>query len=181
MSATRRWPPRASNVWTIEEAQEHFEEVFARAFQDGPQLLVEHGKPLAYLASKEDGDEDRRASRSCTRNRRTTMAIRKPTEWTLEEARRHLHAVIVEASEAGPQPVEHANAGEAIIVPAKEWINSGRLADFFLNSPLRGSGIVLERAPDTVDDFTGWMERRGTFDDLERLADSLASREDESR
>jgi prevent-host-death family protein len=54
MSGAQRWPPRATNVWTIEEAQEHFDEVFERAFQDGPQLLVDNGVPVAYLASKED-------------------------------------------------------------------------------------------------------------------------------
>ncbi len=50
----KQWPARESNEWTIEEAQEHFDEVFDRAFQDGPQLLTDSGTPLAYLASKED-------------------------------------------------------------------------------------------------------------------------------
>ncbi len=50
----QRWPPRETNVWTIEEAQEHFEEVFDRGFQDGPQLLGDNGKPVAYLVSKKD-------------------------------------------------------------------------------------------------------------------------------
>ena len=54
MGGAQRWLPRASNVWTIEEAQEHFDEAFERAFQDGPQLLVDNGVPVAYHASKED-------------------------------------------------------------------------------------------------------------------------------
>ncbi|HYI26164.1 MAG TPA: type II toxin-antitoxin system Phd/YefM family antitoxin [Thermomicrobiales bacterium] len=54
MTALRQWPPRDTNIWTIEEAQEHFEEVFERAFQDGPQLLTDNGVPVAYLVSKED-------------------------------------------------------------------------------------------------------------------------------
>jgi prevent-host-death family protein len=50
----RLWPPRESNEWTIEEAEQHFDEVFDRAFQDGPQLLIDDGVPVAYLVSKED-------------------------------------------------------------------------------------------------------------------------------
>lgn len=100
------------------------------------------------------------------------MAIRKPTEWTLDEARRHLHALIREATQAGPQPVERDHSQEALIVPFGNWVNTGSLADFFLNSPLRGPDIDLERLPDTVADLDDWMRRRGTFDDLERLADA---------
>ncbi len=49
-----QWPPRDSNEWTIEEAEQHFDEVFDRAFQDGPQLLIDDGVPVAYLVSKDD-------------------------------------------------------------------------------------------------------------------------------
>jgi hypothetical protein len=101
------------------------------------------------------------------------MAVRKPTEWTLDEARRHLHALIGEAVEAGPQRVERDDSREALVVPVEQWVNVGSLADFFLNSPLRGLDIDLERLPDTVEDFDQWMRDRGTFDDLERLADAL--------
>jgi prevent-host-death family protein len=54
MSNTQLLPPRSTNAWTIEEAQENFDEVFERAFQDGPQVLVDNGVPVAYLASRED-------------------------------------------------------------------------------------------------------------------------------
>ena len=108
------------------------------------------------------------------------MAIRKPTEWTLDEARRHLHALIGEAVNAGPQPVERGDTEAALIVPIESWVNVGSLADFFLNSPLRGSDIDLERLPDTVADFDDWMRRRGTVEDLEHLADSLLARDEET-
>ncbi|HYI26163.1 MAG TPA: hypothetical protein VD767_12200 [Thermomicrobiales bacterium] len=107
------------------------------------------------------------------------MAIRKPTEWTIEEARRHLHALIGEAEQAGPQPVEKDDSQEVMIVPIGKWRSGGNLADFFLNSPLRNSGINLEPLPFTVEDFDEWMRKRGTFDDLERLADALVTQAEE--
>jgi hypothetical protein len=105
------------------------------------------------------------------------MAVRKPTEWTVEEARRHLRAMVGEAKQAGPLPVEGAEDQEALVVPLSDWEKStpggGNLADLFLNSPLRGSDIELERDQMSVEDFVKWMKDRGTFDDLERLADAL--------
>lgn len=50
----QQWPARESNEWTIEEAEQHFDDVFDRAFQDGPQLLIDGGVPVAYLVSRED-------------------------------------------------------------------------------------------------------------------------------
>ncbi len=113
------------------------------------------------------------------------MAIRKPTEWTPDEARRHLHALIGEATETGPQPVERPNSQEALIVPVPPWrepqpTTGETLVEFFQRSGLGDAALDLERLPDTVEDFDEWMRRRGTFDDLERLADALLARADES-
>jgi len=43
-----------------------------------------------------------------------------------------------------------------MVVPPDDWgrdqRRKGTLAEFFHNSPLRGSGIILERHPDTIGD-----------------------------
>lgn len=101
------------------------------------------------------------------------MAIRKPVEWTTDEARRHLHALLREAAGHDPQPVERSDGAEIVVVSVGTWRNPGNLADFFLNSPLRDSGIELERHPDTLEDVDEWMRRRGTFDEIDRLADDF--------
>lgn len=48
------------------------------------------------------------------------MAVRKPTEWKVEEARRHLRALVGEAKQAGPLPVERRENQEALVVPVPQ-------------------------------------------------------------
>lgn len=106
------------------------------------------------------------------------MAVRKPTEWKVEEARRHLRALVGEAKQAGPLPVERQENQEALVVPVPQWGDrphplEGSLLEFFKRSGMQDSEADLERDPMTADDLDEWMRNRGTFDDLERLADAL--------
>ncbi len=85
------------------------------------------------------------------------MAIRKvrhSMSWPLAEAKAHLDEVIDEVEGGEPQTVLTNGDERAALMPIEEWGTTtqrtrGTLAEFFHNSPLRGSGIVLERHPDT--------------------------------
>jgi prevent-host-death family protein len=85
------------------------------------------------------------------------MAIRKErhsTSWSVSDAKAHLDDVLDEVENERPQTLVRNGDERAAIVPVEEWgattqRTRGTLAEFFHNSPLRGSGIVLERHPDT--------------------------------
>jgi prevent-host-death family protein len=72
--------------------------------------------------------------------------------WTFSEARARLSAVIDRALVAGPQTIPRRGRSD-VVLTAVESRNprqprEGTLAEFFANSPLRGSGIDLERVHD---------------------------------
>ena len=70
--------------------------------------------------------------------------------WTVAEARAKFSEVLDRALSDGPQTITRNGKTTAIIVSAKEWgrraKRQGTLADFFANSPLRGSGLEIERS-----------------------------------
>ncbi len=87
------------------------------------------------------------------------MAIRKernPSTWSVVEAKARLDDVIGESDTSGPQKLVRNTDELAVVVPPDDWgrdqRRKGTLAEFFHNSPLRGSGIILERHPDTIGD-----------------------------
>ena len=57
----------------------------------------------------------------------------------------------------GPQAITRRGRETAFVVSAEEWRRKtrrkGNLAEFFMNSPLRGSGIDLERIDDEPRDI----------------------------
>ena len=78
--------------------------------------------------------------------------------WTVAEAKAKLSEVIDRARTAGPQTITKNGRLAAVVVSAEEWERktrrSGTLAEFFAASPLRGSGLTIDRlkdAPRTVD------------------------------
>lgn len=77
--------------------------------------------------------------------------------WSVVEAKARLEDVIAAAEEHGPQPVARNADDRALVVPAERWEparrRKGTLAEFLHNSPLRGSGIVIERHPGTTDEL----------------------------
>ncbi|MDQ3653685.1 MAG: type II toxin-antitoxin system Phd/YefM family antitoxin [Chloroflexota bacterium] len=85
------------------------------------------------------------------------MAIRnkrQPGTWSVVEAKARLDEVIDEVEDERPQTLVRNGDERATIVPIDEWSarnqrKKGTLAEFFHKSPLRGSGIVIERHPDT--------------------------------
>jgi prevent-host-death family protein len=71
--------------------------------------------------------------------------------WTVAEAKAKFSEVIQKATSEGPQTITRNGRRTAILVAADEWDRKkkrkGTLAEFFAASPLRGSGIKLDRIP----------------------------------
>lgn len=77
-----------------------------------------------------------------------------PPEWRIEDARARFGELFRKAREEGPQCVRRRDAEAVVVLSAEEFDRlccrelPDNLADFLLNSPLRGSGLVIERDPD---------------------------------
>jgi prevent-host-death family protein len=72
--------------------------------------------------------------------------------WTLADAKSHLSEVVESALRKGPQVITRHGRKVVVVVAAEEWERKtqrqGTLADFFAASPLRDSGLDLERSQD---------------------------------
>jgi prevent-host-death family protein len=72
--------------------------------------------------------------------------------WTLADAKAHLSEVVDRALEKGPQVITRRGKKAVVVVAAEEWERKmerrGTLADFFAASPLRESGLEIERPQD---------------------------------
>lgn len=77
--------------------------------------------------------------------------------WSLAEAKSRLSEVIRQAERQGPQTVTRHGRTAAVIVSADDWKKQrrrkGTFVDFMNASPLRGSGIVIERVKDRPRDL----------------------------
>jgi prevent-host-death family protein len=69
--------------------------------------------------------------------------------WTVAEAKAKFSEVIDRAMSEGPQTITRKGRTAAVLVGAEEWerktIRVGSLAEFFAASPLRGSGVKVQR------------------------------------
>jgi len=72
--------------------------------------------------------------------------------WALAQAKAKLSEVVNHAESDGPQVITRSGRDVAILVSIEEWRKvqdaarpKNSLADFFLNSPLRGSGLEIRR------------------------------------
>jgi prevent-host-death family protein len=74
----------------------------------------------------------------------------KATVWSVAQAKARLSEVIDRAREQGPQAITKNGRPAVVVVSIEEWTRktrrNGTLADFFAASPLRGSGLEIERA-----------------------------------
>jgi len=72
--------------------------------------------------------------------------------WSIAGAKARLSEVIDHALSDGPQPITRNGHWVAVVVSADEWqrktSRKGNLADFFAASPLRNSGLRIERVKD---------------------------------
>jgi prevent-host-death family protein len=72
--------------------------------------------------------------------------------WTLADAKARLSQVVDNALKQGPQVITRHGRKAVVVVAAEEWERrtqrKGTLADFFAASPLRDSGLEIERSKD---------------------------------
>ena len=77
--------------------------------------------------------------------------------WTLADAKAHLSEVVESALKKGPQTITRHGRKAVVVVAAEEWEKKNRrhgtLMDFFAASPLRDSGLELERQQDQPGDI----------------------------
>lgn len=75
------------------------------------------------------------------------------TQWQLYEAKAKLSELIDRALSEGPQVINRDGVEVAVVMSVAEYSRlvavKPRLGDFFLNSPLRESGIIIERDQST--------------------------------
>ena len=87
------------------------------------------------------------------------MAKRSETDhdvWSVADAKARLSEVI-DRAQGGPQVITRNGKPSAIVVSVDEWARKtarkGTLAEFLLNSPLRGAELDLERLSDDPRDL----------------------------
>jgi len=73
-------------------------------------------------------------------------------QWTVAEAKTKLSEVIDRARREGPQKITRHGIEAVVVVSAEEWERKtkrkGNLVEFLTASPLRGSGLEVERLAD---------------------------------
>ena len=74
------------------------------------------------------------------------------TVWTVAQAKARFSEVLDQALLQGPQTITRSGRTTAVVVSVEEWERktkrTGNLAEFFAASPLRDSGLVVERLQD---------------------------------
>jgi len=72
--------------------------------------------------------------------------------WTVAEAKAKFSELVEQARVEGPQTITRNGRRAVVVVAAEEWERKSRrvgtLADFFAASPLRDSGLDVERLKD---------------------------------
>lgn len=78
------------------------------------------------------------------------------TNWTVAGAKARLSEVI-ERAQSSPQTITRNGKPSVVVVSAEEWqrktARKGTLAEFLLESPLRGADLNLERQRDEPRDL----------------------------
>ena len=85
-------------------------------------------------------------------------SVTKLASWGVAEAKSHFSDLIERAVADGPQVITRHGRQAVVVVSAEEWARKTRrkesLAEFFASSPLRRSGLEIERRPDGPRDIT---------------------------
>jgi prevent-host-death family protein len=83
-------------------------------------------------------------------------APKEGTNWTVAGAKARLSEVI-ERAQSSPQTITRNGKPSVVVVSAEEWqrktARKGTLAEFLLESPLRGADLNLERQRDEPRDL----------------------------
>lgn len=79
------------------------------------------------------------------------------TNWTVANAKAKLSEVM-ERAQSAPQTITRNGKPSVVVVSAEEWqrktARKGSLAEFLLESPLRGADLELERQHDEPRDLS---------------------------
>jgi prevent-host-death family protein len=71
--------------------------------------------------------------------------------WTVAEAKAKFSELLHRAQSEGPQRITRHGRTTAIVISGEEWEQKNQrkenLAEFLMNSPLRGSGLKVKRLP----------------------------------
>ncbi len=72
--------------------------------------------------------------------------------WTIAEAKAKFSELVAQVRAGGPQTITKRGQPTVVVVSAEEWERktrrAGNLAEFFAESPLRGSGLKASRTKD---------------------------------
>jgi prevent-host-death family protein len=72
--------------------------------------------------------------------------------WTVAQAKAKFSELVEKARDSGPQLITKNGRKAAVVVSTEEWDRrtrrAGSLAEFFAQSPLRGSGLKVRRRKD---------------------------------
>lgn len=86
----------------------------------------------------------------------------KNKKWQLQEAKNKFTQLAEEADLYGPQVVSQGGRDVVVILSAADYERLRQrktdLVDFLANSPLRGSGIEMDRDPAGGRDVNSWMD-----------------------
>ena len=78
------------------------------------------------------------------------------TNWTVAGAKARLSEVI-ECAQSAPQTITRNGKPSVVVVSAEEWqrktVRKGTLAEFLMDSPLRGADLDLDRQRDEPRDL----------------------------
>jgi prevent-host-death family protein len=84
------------------------------------------------------------------------LPVAKDTSWTVAGAKARLSEVI-ERAQSSPQTITKNGKPSVVVVSAEEWqrktLRKGTLAQFLLESPLRGADLDLGRQRDEPRDL----------------------------
>lgn len=84
-------------------------------------------------------------------------APKEDAKWTVAGAKARLSEVI-ERAQSSPQTITRNGKPSVVVVSAEEWqrktVRKGTLAEFLLESPLRGAGLDFERLRDEPRDLS---------------------------
>ena len=87
----------------------------------------------------------------------TTIGMMIVTSWKVAEAKARFSELIDKAISEGAQEITRHGKRTVVVVSTEEWDRragrKGSLVEFFQNSPLKGSGIDLERLRDLPPDI----------------------------
>ena len=81
-----------------------------------------------------------------------TIMTKSGDQWSVAEAKARFSELLERVRRIGPQRISRSGHPAAVVVSVEEWERksrrTGSLAEFLAGSPLRNSGLIVERTKD---------------------------------